>query len=110
MFRIVFCKSRASWIPDEWAIIQKHPEFGASILGMPGFPSWREARLVALTHHEHWDGRGYPRRLAEKHPISGRIAALADVYDALVSVRPLQGSWPVEEAVEYIHQKIRNPV
>ena len=62
------------------------------------------AREIALTHHKKWDGSGYPNGLAgETIPMAGRIAALADVLDALTSVRPYKQAWPIEDALAYLH-------
>jgi putative two-component system response regulator len=68
------------------------------------------ARNVALTHHEKWDGSGYPQGLAgEQIPFEGRIVAIADVFDALTSVRPYKAAWEVERAVDYlVEQKGRH--
>jgi putative two-component system response regulator len=61
------------------------------------------AKLFAGNHHERWDGRGYPRGLAETDiPFQGRVMAIADVYDALVSERPYKKAFPPEKAVEII--------
>jgi putative two-component system response regulator len=58
------------------------------------------AECIALTHHERWDGRGYPRGLAgEQIPLPGRIVGAADVFDALAHARPYKPAWPVQEAV-----------
>jgi putative two-component system response regulator len=61
------------------------------------------ASEIALTHHERWDGSGYPQQLAgEEIPLTSRIVAIADVYDALTSERPYKAMWPHEKALEYI--------
>ncbi|MEG0886533.1 MAG: HD domain-containing phosphohydrolase, partial [Janthinobacterium sp.] len=61
------------------------------------------AREIALSHHEKWDGSGYPNGLAgEAIPLAGRIVAVADVFDALTSVRPYKRAWPVPDAVGYL--------
>jgi putative two-component system response regulator len=61
------------------------------------------AEQIALTHHERWDGTGYPTRLAgDEIPIEGRICAVCDVFDALVSKRPYKEAWPLEHALEEI--------
>jgi putative two-component system response regulator len=66
----------------------------------------RMAEEIALTHHERWDGAGYPRGLAgEDIPLSGRIVAVADVFDALVHERPYKRAWTVEEAVTEIAEQ-----
>jgi putative two-component system response regulator len=88
---------------EEWAVMQTHAQIGADILGDHDSGLLRVARAVALTHHERWDGKGYPNGLAgEAIPIEGRIASIADVYDALLSVRPYKAAWPQEKAVALI--------
>ncbi|SDJ98116.1 response regulator [Billgrantia gudaonensis] len=91
---------------EEWAIMQTHAEIGAEIIGEDGSDLLDMAREVALCHHEKWDGSGYPRGLAgEWIPLSARIAAIADVFDALTSERPYKKAWPMEEATNLIRQQ-----
>ena len=89
--------------PDEWAIMQTHAEIGAQLLEGDDSDLMKQAREIALCHHEKWDGKGYPNGLAgEAIPQSARIAALADVFDALTSERPYKKAWEVEDAVNLI--------
>ena len=84
---------------DEWEVMKTHTTTGAAILGHSQSPLLRMAETIALTHHERWDGRGYPRGLAgEDIPLPGRICAICDVYDALLSPRPYKESWSPEAA------------
>ena len=89
--------------PHEWEIMQTHAAIGGKLLEGDDSTLMCMAREIALTHHEKWDGSGYPNGLAgEAIPQSGRIAALADVFDALTSVRPYKKAWTVEAAVDLI--------
>jgi putative two-component system response regulator len=84
----------------EWEIMRRHPEIGHGILSGHASPLLQLAAQVALTHHERWDGTGYPRGLAGAAiPFAGRIVAVADVFDALTSERPYKRAWSVEDAV-----------
>ena len=88
---------------EEWTVMQTPAQIGADIIGQHQSNLLRMTHRVALTHHERRDGKGYPNGLAgEAIPIEGRIAAISDVYDALLSVRPYKAVWPQEKAVELI--------
>lgn len=91
---------------NEWTIMSKHTTYGAEMLGEDHSELITQARLCALTHHEKWDGKGYPNGLSgENIPLIGRIAAIADVFDALTSMRPYKKAWPLEKAFKYIENE-----
>lgn len=93
----------------ERTAMQRHVAIGAQILSAARSPVLRLAAEIALTHHERWDGTGYVAGLAgEDIPISGRITAVADVFDALTHDRPYKAAWPVEEAVAEITVQARH--
>ncbi|TXD86423.1 HD domain-containing protein, partial [Mitsuaria sp. TWR114] len=87
----------------EWMVMRRHPAIGAEILGDQATGLLGMARRIALAHHEKWDGSGYPEGLAgESIPQDARIVAIADVFDALTSIRPYKPAWPVEQAVAHL--------
>jgi putative two-component system response regulator len=89
--------------PTEFAVMKTHVTIGAEILAGSQSPLLRLAERIALTHHERWDGRGYPRRQrGEKIPLAGRIVAVADVFDALTHERPYKKASAVSSAVAEI--------
>lgn len=89
--------------PHEWDVMKTHSTIGAEILSGDGSELLVMARDIALNHHERWDGTGYPGGLrGEQIPLVGRIVALADVFDALTSVRRYKEAWTVEIALNYI--------
>lgn len=89
--------------PEEMAIMRTHAAIGGDILSSGQSELVRMAEQIARTHHERWDGTGYPCGLrAESIPLVGRIVALADVFDALSSDRPYRAAWPDERVREEI--------
>ena len=83
--------------------MKKHTLIGAGLLSGGQSPLLKLAELIALTHHEKWDGSGYPNKLAgEDIPLVGRICALCDVFDALTTKRCYKEAWPLEKALEEI--------
>ncbi len=88
---------------DEWALMRGHAEAGVMLLADIEFP-W-DIRPIVLSHHERWDGRGYPHALAgEAIPLSARILCVADVYDALTSVRSYKRAMPHEDAIAILRK------
>lgn len=88
---------------EEWHVMKQHVKIGADIVGEHESDLLKLVRELVMTHHERWDGNGYPDGLSgEDIPISGRITAIADVFDALTDERPYKKAWPVEEAVSFI--------
>lgn len=91
--------------PDEWKTMKTHTEIGARLLEGNNEELFIMAREIAGSHHEKWNGEGYPKGLkGSQIPLSGRIAALADVFDALTSERPYKKVWPVQDAVQLISE------
>ena len=87
----------------ERAMLEQHTEMGARILSGSRSPILRLAEQIARTHHERFDGTGYPHGLAgDAIPLAGRITAVADVFDVLAHPRPHKKAWPLEQAVEEI--------
>lgn len=93
--------------PAERQVMQQHTMAGWEILGKSRVPQMHVAQEIARHHHEWWDGSGYPDRLAgHAIPITARVSALADVFDALTHPRPYKDAWPIDQALEEI-QRLR---
>ena len=91
---------------QEWEIMRSHCAIGARILDGGTSPLLHLAQEIAFTHHERWDGKGYPQGLVgDAIPIAGRIVAVADVFDALTSQRPYKKAWSVEKALEHLQEE-----
>lgn len=89
---------------EEWVIMRKHPQFAYDMLSPIEY--LRSALAIPYNHHEKWDGTGYPRGLNhEEIPMSARLFAIADVWDALTSDRPYRAAWTEEQALAYIREQ-----
>ena len=93
----------AKLTPDEYRIAERHTVEGGRLLSGSGSPLLQTAEIISRTHHERWDGSGYPEGLrGEAIPLSGRIVALADVFDALTTKRPYKTAIAPEAAFDLI--------
>ncbi|MBF0265122.1 MAG: response regulator [Gammaproteobacteria bacterium] len=92
--------------PDEWEIMKTHTIIGAKILSEDDSELMNLAHDIALSHHEKWDGTGYPNGLKEKEiSLASRITSIADVFDALTSKRPYKKAWTVDAAIELVKKE-----
>jgi CHASE2 domain-containing sensor protein len=90
---------------EEWVVMRRHTTAGADMLAGSRAPIMQMAERIALTHHERWDGTGYPQGLVgEAIPLVGRICGVCDVFDALLSRRPYKEPWPLEDALDELRR------
>src|SRR3954447_23216231 len=88
---------------DEWEVMKSHAAIGAELLAGSRSPVVRMGELISLTHHEKWDGSGYPRGLrGDEIPFVARVTAICDVFDALIPPRPYKPPWPLQDALEEV--------
>jgi putative two-component system response regulator len=91
--------------PDEWEIMKQHTVIGARILERADAEFIKLAEVIACTHHEKWDGSGYPNGLSGAEiPLAGRVTAIADVFDALMSKRPYKEPFSLEKSLAIIRE------
>ncbi|MDX2505876.1 MAG: two-component system response regulator [Gammaproteobacteria bacterium] len=91
---------------SEWEIMQQHPQMGADIIRLDDSELLSAAKTIALSHHEKWNGCGYPAGLkGEQIHLYARIVAVADVFDALTSERPYKKAWAVEETLNLLQSE-----
>jgi putative two-component system response regulator len=89
--------------PEELAIMRRHPQIGAEILADSDVPLLQIGAVIAISHHERYDGKGYPNGLAgEQIPLHGRIVAVADVFDALTTTRPYKPRWELQRTLAHM--------
>jgi PAS domain S-box-containing protein/putative nucleotidyltransferase with HDIG domain len=90
---------------QEQDVMKRHTALGTRLLSSSSSPVLQMAAVISATHHEWWDGTGYPNGLAgERIPLVGRMVAVADVFDALTHDRPYKPAWPVKQAIARIHR------
>ncbi len=94
--------ARRKLTPEEFDVVRTHAAIGARILSGSRSPLLKLAEEIAFAHHERWDGQGYAGLTGDEIPLSGRITAVADVFDALTHERPYKQAWPTEAAVAEI--------
>ena len=98
-------RKRGKLTVQEYELMKTHAARGSRLLSGSSSPVLQMAAVIAATHHERWDGTGYPRGLAgEAIPLVGRVVAVADVFDALTHDRPYKSAWPVERAIAEIQR------
>jgi CHASE2 domain-containing sensor protein len=91
---------------EEWDVMRTHTVIGADVLANSPSPLLQMAETVARTHHERWDGTGYPAGLSgEDIPLVGRICAICDAFDALTSRRPYKEPWPIADALKELREQ-----
>ncbi len=99
-------KRKGSLNTQELELMREHAKFGAEIIGDHHSELLKMARIIALSHHEKWDGSGYPYGLrGDEIPLVARIVAIADVFDALTSKRPYKEAWSIDDALDYIENQ-----
>lgn len=99
-------KKPGSLTDDEYEEMKLHCAIGADVIGEDHSDLLELAKIIAISHHEKWDGTGYPNNLSgDDIPLAGRIVAIADVFDALTSVRPYKKEWSVDEAVSLLEKE-----